>query len=218
MVAAISGLTVWNPPPERRLTLVSPPIDEKRPLRAALPPPPPPETLQGIGEGIHAIQLQQSRDSRKLDELGQNVADINATVTVHGREIRQLRDAVDEHHERLVDLERLPRARPPHPSMVDKYDPDQTPGGGIRIEPHMWSGIQKVLSDLREQVEAGDQARTIEVARAEAAEKREIEIEADRERDAHEWDRRLKRLGMIGTAVAAGLSALAYMATHFLHL
>ena len=92
------------------------------PPRPPKPPPPAPETLQGIGAGIHAIQLQQTRDSRKLDELGQNVADINATVTVHGREIRQLREAVDEHHERLVDLERLPRARP-HPSLVDKYDP-----------------------------------------------------------------------------------------------
>ena len=76
-----------------------------------LPAPPDPSTLAGVKAGIDEILNQQKRDSKKLDELGHDMADVSATVTVHGRELRKVRETLEQHHERLVDLERLPRTK-----------------------------------------------------------------------------------------------------------
>lgn len=73
--------------------------------------PPDPTALKGVRAGIDEILFQQKRDSKKLDELGHDMADVSATVTVHGRELRKVRETLEEHHERLVDLERLPRTK-----------------------------------------------------------------------------------------------------------
>ena len=170
------------------------------------PPPPAPETLQGIGQGIYSIQAQQARDSRKLDELGANVADINATVTVHGREIRQLREAVEDHADRLVDLERLPHARAPYPSrpsILEDDDAEETsPGGHIRVDRHKIANMERTLDTLREQVTARDQALDIEKERADAVEKERLRVAAEAKLRSTTDDAKIKK--WIGFAVSAG--------------
>ena len=135
-----------------------------RPLRPRLflvpplDPPPDPSALKGIRAGIDEILSQQRRDALKLDELGRDMADVVATVTVHGRELRKVRETLEEHHERLVDLERLPRAK----SMVHSIPPLASLGKETQ------SGSWIIT---KENVEAWTAEATERNAIAEAAEK-----------------------------------------------
>ena len=203
-MAAALDLSVWSPPLDplpRSLTLVA---DEKRKTDPSLP---------GVAAGIDEMLRTQSKHGRTLDTHSSLLARVESQVHVNTSDISNIKHTLADHGDRLVDLERLPHA--PHPSLVERYDPDETPGGGIRVEPHMWAGIQKVLSDLREEVSGAEQARAIEVARAEAAEAREVELKseakAEAEADRKAWDRRLKWVATIG----AGLLALQQLAAHY---
>jgi hypothetical protein len=147
------------------------------PPRPPKPPPPAPETLRGIGEGIHEIQVQQGRDSRKLDELGRDVADINATVTVHGREIRQIRSTLEEHGDRIVELERLPRGPLPRVTTSQARDsiPPQVAALGKASKSGSWTwdaeAMSAVVVGMREQLDVLEEEKRVSTALAEEREK-----------------------------------------------
>jgi hypothetical protein len=188
------------------------------------PPPPPPETLQGIGRGIHEIQVQQLIDSGKIGDVVQKVDDLSLTVGIHGRDIRSIKGKVDrleatveDHTSRLVEIERLPNARSSHSYELDRYDPDETPGGGIRVDHAIWDTIrtqraemEQALSEVREQLSAVDQAREIEAARAAGAEEREARLHEKAKRTRERWT-------VLIVTVVPLVSAIAYVLARIAH-
>jgi len=126
---------------------------------------------------------------------------IDARLNEHERRIRRNELAVDDHAERLKELETLPRARPPHPSLRDLAELDEDddevdrthPGGRRIVAEHRWRSMEeqqarteRALSQVREELDATERARQIETAAAK-------KVLADREAQQREDDARFRR-------------------------
>lgn len=124
-----------------------------------------------------------------------------------------------------------PLARHPYPSglELERYGADLTPAGGIRIEQAMWSTIvaareqtEKAISDLRMQIEAGDEDRAREKARREGAENERKRVEREAatalkrsDDNVKRWTNRFKLMMLVGGPTLSGLGAVIHwLLTH----
>jgi hypothetical protein len=209
------------------------------PVAPPKPPPPPPETLQGIGNGIREILVKVDGLGVKHERLADAVGRVEYKQNEQGYEIKaikreqqEMKEALDDHGTRIVELERLPRARPPHPSepRIDDLDEDErtSPGGRYVVAASKWAQMERALSYLREQVDGAEQARLVEQARAQGAEEEREAIRAKAEADRIElatrnaeavasWDHRLKRAKLVG-GIVTGLLAAALTIVKLFHL
>jgi hypothetical protein len=225
-------------PPPRRLHLVSPP----EPPRPPKPPPPAPETLQGIGSGIREILVKVDGLGVKHERLSEAVGRVEYKQNEQGYRIvglergqEEIKETLADHRERIVELERLPKSRPPYPSghlIDDEEEEDYTsPGGHLRVsvqtrqeERRRAAAMERALNDLRQQVDAESMARDQERKLKDLADARARGAEDEKERirlqgidDLKTWDRRLRLAKLAGGIIAAVGTALVAL-VHFLHL
>jgi hypothetical protein len=193
------------------------------------PPPPAPETLQGIGSGIREILIKVGKLDEKGDRLDAAVGRVEFKQNEQGYEINaikrdqdQMKFTLSDHGDRLVDLERLPRARAPHSSEMDleSYNAEMTPAGGIKLEHAMWSSImrskadtERAMNELRALVEAQEEDRTREKQKREWAEEERIKTEK-------ESDARIKKLtkyiALVGPVAVGAWEVARWLTVHFI--
>lgn len=101
-------------------------------------------------------------------------------------------------------------ARPKLPSLSE-YNPDLTPAGGIRVDPHAWEAVRRQLADQQAALDAAETAAAVAAAREQGAEEARSALEAKSKR-FRDW---------VLFAFAVGgplLGALVWALTHFAHL
>lgn len=179
-----------------------------------------------------------------MRDLADEVHDSHAILLELSRELPGLRAQANGLDVRVRKLEMnghspSPLARHPHPSAVDlelaRYGADETPAGGIRIEQAMWATIvaskrdadaareetEQAISDLRTQLEAGQEDQKREKARREGAELERQRVAAEAEAKEKASDARIKKwIGFAVTALPVGFAigkAVEWLFVHVLH-
>ncbi len=130
--------------------------------RPPLPPPPAPETLQGIGEGIRTLLVKAQSADEKADrrhaKSTADIAQVHEEVLYHGVRLKRVEETLEQHAERIVDLERRRR------DMVTSRDeglrvevpkPGQyrtAPGALMVAPPHAPAHVKPSLAEARDVV------------------------------------------------------------------
>jgi hypothetical protein len=220
---------------ERTMRLVSPPIIPPRkpdvPRLGPIPRVDPPdsipveasdrEILRGMANKMNVVyqdhaglQGEIRKTNAKLDRTIGKVDDIQEDV--HGlKEIAtEHRNQLAEHKGRIEELEQLPHARAPYPSVHDLDDEwdDKTDGGTRRIKQEKWARVQRTLNDLRTKIDADEQEKALHAAELKGAQdfaNRQKQIADDQKKRFAFWVKLLGSLipivGAVGGAVAWAL-------------
>lgn len=157
-----------------------------------LPPPPPTRkpvepNFPGLASGMNEILRKQDTHTRTIQELSDSVGALEARVVHHGVEIKDLKNVVrehgqtlEEHHERLVDIERLPRHKSPTAIVVHDTGnsipplpvPTKTGNFPKEVVEEAWREIEKQVSEMRSKLHDQELAAKVAAELQEKAEKR----------------------------------------------
>ena len=162
---------------------------------------------------LHGVAGALDEHWRKLDQIERTqgthsglLSRVEAQVHLNTADIDSIKHTLVDHNDRLVDVERLPRARAPYPSRLSILEDDDaeetSPGGHLRVDRHKIANMERTLDTLREQVNARDQALDIEKERADAVEKERLRVAAEAKLRSTTDDAKIKK--WIGFAVSAG--------------
>jgi len=170
--------------------------------------------LRAIQKSIATVADEVHEVHQSLPELVRTSGALLARANEHERRIRAAemngtgsKQKIEQHEKRLGDLEKLPHARPPYPSLKDlsSLDDDDgdtpaertSPGGRRVMDDHRWAQIEekhaqteRALDKVRQELDGAERARLIEAARAETAEATRAQIAEEAEEkvrvaDAH---------------------------------
>jgi phosphatidate phosphatase PAH1 len=199
---------------------------------------PTPPDLPGVASAIDETLRKLDSVTRTQETHSGLLARVEAQTHVNTAEIRDIQVKLDDHGERIIELERLPRARSPHSDLSqfglqddDDLDDYTSPGGHLRIsvqarqeERRRVAAMERALNDLREQVDAESAAREQErrakereSLRAEGAEHERELLKLRAAEDFKQLERRLKFAQLLG-GIVAGVGAAVASVIHFLHL
>ena len=172
------------------------------------------------------VRAQMRDDTLKkiLDEQQETKRSILTMLEQHElKDEERFTQLTDRHRElarRVGTLENWKRKMVSNPTSDQTYDPEMTPGGGIRVGDARMELAQFLtkFQDMENQLVAERTERGKIEAEKRGAEKALTNLEFENEKKEKKYDQRLKRMVAYLAFVSAIAGGIAYLATHFLHL
>lgn len=172
-----------------------------------------------VRESLGEVRLSCKHMADALWDLIPRVDKVERVQIKHDRLLREHDTAIERHGRALDEHGAELEKRRDAAINVDgqRYDPERTPMGGIKLQPAIWDSVKRALDEQREAQAKSDatirelqQSLAIEAARAAGAE--EAQAKAEKKTAAM-----YKTIGvwMTGAALAAG--GIAYAFAHLFH-